>query len=47
MLDRSKYKNTYFFHKGVTIPEFEGVSKDEAENLKKTLEESGATVEIK
>ena len=33
MLDRSKYKNTYFFHKGVKIPEFEGVSKDELKEL--------------
>lgn len=33
MLDRSKYKNTYFFHKGVKFPEFEGVSKDELKEL--------------
>ncbi len=33
MLDRTKYKNTYFFHKGVKIPEFEGVSKDELKEL--------------
>ncbi len=33
MIDKSKYKNTYFFHKGVKIPEFEGVSKDELKEL--------------
>lgn len=33
MLDRTKYKNTYFFHKGVKIAEFEGVSKDELKEL--------------
>jgi len=33
MLDRNKYKNTYFFHKGVTIPEFAGVEKDELKEL--------------
>ncbi len=33
MIDRTKYKNTYFFHKGVKIPEFEGVSKDELKEL--------------
>lgn len=33
MLDRTKYKNTYFFHKGVKFPEFEGVAKDELKEL--------------
>ena len=33
MINKSKYKNTYFFYKGVKIPEFDGVSKDELKEL--------------
>ena len=33
MIYTSKFKNTYFFHKGATFPEFEGVSKDELKEL--------------